>query len=126
MYPRTNYEMTEDDLKAILDACRSTPVMFLSEGTPIGGNQQENANRAWNELGKRMGFDHMTVQPVAGKNQRFFTAVPSETETQQAERLAREAEEKRQAKIAQLQTEIVKKQSELAELQGVGASSGER
>jgi len=119
MYPRTNYEMTEDDLKAILAACKPTPVMFLSGGTPMGPSQQENANRAWAELGKRMGFDYMTVRPVAGKSQRFFTAVPSETEAQCTERLAREAEEKRQTEIIKLQTEISERQDKLAALENL-------
>ena len=116
MYPRANYEMTEDDLRAILDACKPTPVLFLSGGVPIGGSQQENANRAWAKLGERMGFDHMTVRPVEGKSQRFFTAIPSETETQRNERIAREAEEKRLAKISQLKGEIATRQAELDSL----------
>jgi hypothetical protein len=29
MYPRTEYEMTEEDLKEFLEACRPTPAMFL-------------------------------------------------------------------------------------------------
>jgi hypothetical protein len=41
---------------------------------------QECANDAWAELGHRMGFDHMTVQPDA-RGDRFFTALPNEPET---------------------------------------------
>ena len=52
-------------------------VMFLSGGQPMGPSTQENANAAWGRLGAKMGFDAMTVQPVRGKGQRFFTAVPS-------------------------------------------------
>lgn len=75
---RQSYEMTESDLKEILDACKPTPVMFLSGGAPMFRSQQENANAAWAALGKRLGFDHMTVQPITGKNQRFFTALATE------------------------------------------------
>lgn len=110
MYPRTNYEMTQADLDAILDACKPTPVMFL-----IGGSPQENANAAWAVLGKKMGFDHMTVKPILGKGNLFFSAVPSENETQRAERLAREDEEKKRAEIKRLETEVAEAQAKLAE-----------
>ena len=116
MYPRTEYEMTEDDLKTILDACKPTPVMFLSGGTPLGSNPQENANRAWAALGKKMGFDHMTVRPINGKGNLFFTAVPSETEEQRVERLKRGAEEKRAAEIKKLNEEIEERRARLAAL----------
>jgi hypothetical protein len=116
MYPRTRYEMTDDDLKTILAASKPTPVMFLSGGTPMGGSQQENANAAWSALGKKMGFDYMTVRPVPGENQRVFTAVPSETETQRDERLKREAEEHRQSEITKLQTEIAEREQRILEL----------
>lgn len=110
--------LSEDDLKVILAACKPTLVLFLSGGTPMGSSQQENANRAWAELGKRMRFDHMTVRPIAGKDQRFFTAVPSETETQRAERIAKETKENQQAEIVTLNTEISERQKRLAELEG--------
>ena len=80
MYPRTNYEMTEADLKKILDACKPVPTIMLQCGKP--SSPQENANRAWAELGERMGFDAMTVQLIEGKSHRFFTAVPTENESQ--------------------------------------------
>ena len=116
MNPRVNYEMTEDDLETLLKACKPTPVMFLTGGTPIGGNQQENANAAWAELGRKMGFDSMTVRPD-NRGQRFFTAVSSETDAQKKEREQREAKEKRQAEIQKLQTEITERQVKLRKLQ---------
>jgi len=79
MNPRINYEMTEADLVKILDACKPTPAMWGSGGAKLFDSPQENANRAWKELGDRMGFDAMTVQPVEGRGARFFTAVPTET-----------------------------------------------
>ena len=79
MYPRINYEMTEEDLEEILETCKPVPMIMLQCGTPP--SVQENANRAWRRLGEKMGFDYDTVQPVVGKGSRFFTAVPSETKT---------------------------------------------
>lgn len=118
MYPRVAYEMTEDDLKAIIAACnKPAPVMFLPGGQEMFSSRQEDANRAWAELGQRMGFDPMTVRSIEGKGQRFFTAVVSETDAQRTERLAREVEEKRQTEISQLNTEIAERQKRLAELE---------
>lgn len=91
MYPRTNYEMTQADCDELLAACKSTPVMFMSGGQSMGGSPQENANRAWQTLGEKMGFDYMTVAPIAGKGVKFFSAVPSENETQRDERIASNA-----------------------------------
>lgn len=109
--------MSEDDLREILSASRPTPVMFLSGGQPMGSSQQENANRAWAALGQKMGFEPMTVRPVSGKGQRFFTAIPSETLDQRADRLAAEAETKRKAEVETLQAEITERQERLQKLE---------
>lgn len=69
---RQEFKMSEEDLKTILDACKPAPLIALQTGMPA--SPQENANRAWQALGERMGFDGMTVEPVRGKGQRFFTA----------------------------------------------------
>jgi hypothetical protein len=114
MYPRTNYEMTEEDLATILDACKSVPVMMI--GSYSQSSPQENANRAWAALGNKMGFDHMTVEPIRGKGSRFFTAVPSETEEARKEREAREATEKRWSEIAKLNDEITERQKRIGDL----------
>lgn len=111
VYPRTNYEMTEEDLAAIIDACKSTPVIMIGSYTPA--SPQENANRAWAKLGEKMGFDHLTVEPIPGKGHRFFTAVPNETEEGRKEREALETAEKRRAEISQLASEISDRQSKL-------------
>ncbi len=110
MYPRTNYEMTTEDLEKILDACKPVPMIMLQCGP--GRSQQDRANDAWEELGRRMGFDHMTVQPT-GQGDRFFTAIPSETEQHRNERMAREASEKRANDIAALRAEIEAMQARL-------------
>lgn len=69
---RTNYEMTAADLQTLLDAMKPVPMIALQCGTPP--SVQENANAAWARLGKKMGFDPMTVQPT-GRGDRFFSAV---------------------------------------------------
>jgi len=115
MYPRTNYEMTEADLQEILDACKLTPVMMIG-GSP-SRSPQENANAAWSALGRKMGFDHLTVRPIPGQGTRFFTAVPLETEQQRTERRAREKEESRQSEIARLIADISELKQKLADLQ---------
>jgi beta-phosphoglucomutase-like phosphatase (HAD superfamily) len=114
MYPRVNYEMTEEDLKELLDACRPTPVMKI--GSYTGSSPQENANRAWRKLGEKYGFDFMTVRPIQGKGQRFFSAVPTETKEQREERERKEKEEKRQGEILTIEQQITGLQKRLEEL----------
>lgn len=113
MYPRTSYEMTEEDLKTLLASMQPVPMIMLN----IGGvrSPQERANDAWERLGKKLGFDHMTVQPT-GKGDRFFTAIPSETELHRKERIEREAEEKRQQEITDLSSKIEQLQARRSEL----------
>lgn len=114
MYPRTNYEMTEADLEKILDACKPTVAIMI--GGYAGNTPQDNANAAWAELGQRMGFDSMTVEPIPGKGNRFFSAVPTENETQRQEREAREAADKKRERIKQLNDYIAIMQAELETL----------
>lgn len=113
MNPRVEYEMSESDLDELLDACRPTPVMYLSGGTPMGGSPQENANAAWAALGRKMGFDSMTVRPHPTKGKRFFTAVPSETEAQRKEREELKKEAERQEEIKTLKQTIKEAQERL-------------
>ena len=75
------------------------------------GSPQENANRAWAKLGKKMGFDSMTVMP--GKEPRFFTAVPLETLEQKELRLKKEEEKKRQQEIESLRKTIATAQERI-------------
>ena len=114
MYPRTNYEMTEADLEAILDACK--PVVAIMVGGYAPSSQQENANNAWAALGRKMGFDHMTVQPINGKGNRFFSAVPSETAEARKEREAREAKDAKMREISRISGEIETLQQKLRAL----------
>ena len=82
-----NYEMTEDDLKTLLSLMQPAPMLNVGRGP----SRQESANHAWRSLGMKMGFDHRTVKPT-GKGDRFFTAIPSETELLRKERIEREWE----------------------------------
>lgn len=71
---KREYQMTEADLEKLLEASRPVPLIGLQCGMP--SSPQENANAAWKELGSRMGFDAMTVEPIPGKGNRFFLATP--------------------------------------------------
>ena len=72
---RREYEMSDAQLKKILDASRPVPYMIIGGVHP--SSPQENANRAWEQLGREMGFSHMTVRPEPDKGYRFFTAEES-------------------------------------------------
>ena len=76
---RKEYEMTQADLDKILEACKPVPLIMLHGGMPR--TPQENANDAWKELGERMGFGGMTVQP-SNKGQLFFTAEEAKAEAE--------------------------------------------
>ncbi len=72
---RKNFIMTQEDYDGILkriNLARNTPLVCLQAGMPQ--SPQEAANSAWSDLGKRMGFDAMTVL-AAGDNPLQFSAV---------------------------------------------------
>ena len=69
---RENFEMTQEDLDELLSCMKPVPMIMLQCGEPP--SQQERANNAWERLGTKMGFDHMTVEPI-GRGDRFFSAV---------------------------------------------------
>jgi len=75
MADRTDFEMTPEDLEDLLVRMKPVPLIALQCGMPP--SQQENANDAWAGLGKKMGFDPMTVKPT-GKGDRFFSAIRAE------------------------------------------------
>jgi len=72
MTERKEFLMSEAQLKKILDACKPVPYMVVGGVEP--SSPQENANRAWKALGDELGFDHMTVKPISGKDQKWFSA----------------------------------------------------
>ena len=102
-YPRRRFEMTENDMLKIVDA--SKPVTYIVVGGRPPSTPQENANRAWQDLGERMGFDFMTVAPT-GEGNRIFTAVPTEPEADRLLRVERERREGIVAHIAQMEQDI--------------------
>jgi len=71
---KQEYEMTEDDFEVLMNA--SKPVPWFAPGGVWPRTPEENATSAWALLGKKMGFDHYTVEPVPGKSQHFFLATP--------------------------------------------------
>lgn len=71
MTERRNFEMSQEQLEKLLDACKPVPYMVFGGMAPR--SPQENANSAWKALGEELGFDHMTVRPNGGD--RFFSAV---------------------------------------------------
>jgi len=84
MGDRREFEMTEADLQVLLKACRPIPLIMCQYGMPR--SPQETANAAWGELGKKMGFDFMSVKPLPSKGDRFFTAIaqPAEHDAERA------------------------------------------
>ena len=60
---RIEFQMSESDKAKLLEACKSGPMIALQCGPVM--SPQERANIAWGELGKKMGFKAMTVQPRA-------------------------------------------------------------
>ncbi len=66
------YTMTEKQHAKIMEACKPVPMIMLQCGEP--SSPQENANRAWESLGRELGFDSKTVRPVRGEPDRVFTA----------------------------------------------------
>lgn len=87
MNPTVEYKMSQDDLDILLESCKDVPCIMIGDVPP--SSPQENTNRAWSVLGKKMGFDSITVRP-SQKGGRFFTAVPSETKPQKQERMKRD------------------------------------
>lgn len=71
---RREFEMTEQDLAELMEACAARPAIMLHIPQI---SQQERANAAWERLGEKMGFDAMTVQPSHKSDERFFTAEPT-------------------------------------------------
>jgi hypothetical protein len=73
MKMKTEFEMTEADLEKLYEAAKPVPYLIIGGIGPR--SPQERANDAWAELGRRLGFDHMTAEPIPGKGDRFFRAV---------------------------------------------------
>ncbi len=114
MYPRTNYQMTDKQLDSLMQACKPVVCIMVGESTP--SSPQENANNAWDNLGVEMGFDGSTVQPRQGFDTKHFSAIPSETETQKEERIAKEEAKKDFAELVNLEALLVTTGNRISEL----------
>jgi hypothetical protein len=72
---KQEFEMTEDELQAIYDISRNQmPVMFIGVWTG-GESKQEQANKLWQSMADKYGFEWDSVEPSA-KGKRFFLATP--------------------------------------------------
>ncbi len=69
---RKEFELTQEQYDELMVA--SQPVPYIIAGGLEPTSQQESANRAWERLGKELGFEYMTARPVPGKGALFFTA----------------------------------------------------
>ena len=69
---RKEFELTDEELGRLLDADK--PVPYLIFGGLPPSSPQEKANSAWQSLAEKHGFQWDTVQPIAGKDDKFFTA----------------------------------------------------
>jgi hypothetical protein len=71
------FVMTDKQLALLLDASKPVPYLIFGGVEPL--SPQENANRAWSQLGTELGFDYLTVKP-AGLDAKIFTAEALTTE----------------------------------------------
>ena len=71
---RRNYTLTDEQYDALFQACR--PVPYVVVGGTVPSSPQQNANRAWQQLGQEMGFDWETVE--RGRTPQQFSAVPTQ------------------------------------------------
>jgi len=74
---RQEFEMTDEELSKILDAC--VPIPYIIVGGIPPSSPQQRANDAWRALAAERGFDWETVKPIVGKGQKWFTAELVET-----------------------------------------------
>lgn len=70
---KREFEMTEADYAALMEACK--PVPYLVANGVVPESPRDRVMAVWLEMGERMGFDYETAAP-SGKGQRVFLAVP--------------------------------------------------
>lgn len=66
---RKRYTLTREQHANLLKASGPVPLIMLQCGMPP--SPQERANHAWGQLGRELGFKHMTVRPVEGSELEF-------------------------------------------------------
>ena len=67
---RMEFELDAEQLKFILAVCKDVD--------PDNLEHRERVGQAWDVVGRHLGFDGRTVEPVSGKDERFLTAEVSE------------------------------------------------
>lgn len=68
------YQMSDEEFVELKKISRPTPLIMLQCGMPP--DAQEAANRFWERLGRRLGFDPYTVIRSC-RGPRFFGAEPA-------------------------------------------------
>ena len=69
---RTAFVMTKEQEAKLVQASKPVPCIMLDGVYPP--SNQENANAAWHNLGRELGFDPATAKRITGKASRLFTA----------------------------------------------------
>lgn len=69
------YELTQERHDRILAASQPVPYLVADGSEP--SSPRESAHRAWEALGREMGFRWRTVKPCPEKGAMFFTAQPA-------------------------------------------------
>ena len=72
MKVRRALQLTQAELKTLLEATRPVPYIVVGSFEPR--SQQQRANDEWRALGRKRGFDWETVRPIEGKDQTWFSA----------------------------------------------------
>ena len=76
---KKEFEMSQDDYNKLINAMKPQPVLKIGNHW-TGLDRQERANLAWQELGDRMGFVGMTVEPSSKGKLFFFAEVKKDGE----------------------------------------------
>lgn len=66
-----HYQMTEEELKVLLSACKSSPCMLVGD-VNLGKSAQENANDAWKSLANKYKFKWNTARPDGNDPTKFI------------------------------------------------------
>ena len=72
---KQRYDMTPEQHAFLLERCKPVPYMVFGGMEPR--SPQENANDAWATLGRELGFDPFTVEPIPGAPETAFMAEPT-------------------------------------------------
>jgi hypothetical protein len=67
---KVKFTLTDEQFKRIVQINKKggDPVMYLSGGIPMGKSLPEKINDYWKEIGKDMGFNWTTIEPIDNRN----------------------------------------------------------